>query len=52
MNVAGEKGSNPDASVISAFSPVTGQHYTMTCSPWGSGGTVCSGGNGATVYLP
>jgi hypothetical protein len=52
MNVAGEKGSNPDSSVISAYSPVTGQEYTMTCIPWSGGGTVCSGGNGATVFLP
>jgi hypothetical protein len=52
MNVAGEKGSNPDASVIDAYSPVTGEHYTMTCGPWNGGGTVCTGGNGATVYLP
>ena len=52
MNVAGEKGSNPDATTISAYSPVTGQNYTMTCAPWSGGGTLCSGGNGALVYLP
>ncbi|MBN8866417.1 MAG: hypothetical protein J0H98_02585 [Solirubrobacterales bacterium] len=52
MNVAGEKGSNPGASTITAYSPVTGQQYTMSCGSWSGGGTVCSGGNGATVYLP
>jgi hypothetical protein len=52
MNVAGEKGSNPGASTISAYSPVTGDYYTMTCSRWSGGGTVCTGGNGASVYLP
>lgn len=52
MNVAGEKGSNPDAGTISAYSPVTGENYTMTCGPWSGGGTVCTGGNGASVYLP
>jgi hypothetical protein len=52
MNVAGEKGSNPGASSISAYSPVTGQYYTMSCGPWSGGGTVCTGGNGASVYLP
>ena len=51
MNVAGEYGSNPGASSISAYSPVTGQMYTLSCSPSGSG-TVCSGGNGASVFIP
>lgn len=51
MNVAGEYGSNPGASTISAYSPVTGEYYTLSCGPW-SGGTVCAGGNGAAVYLP
>ena len=51
MNVAGEYGSNPGASSINAYSPVTGQMYTMSCSPSG-GGTVCSGGNGASVFIP
>lgn len=52
MNVAGEYGSNPGASSISAYSPVTGQYYTMSCGPWSGGGTVCTGGNNASVYLP
>lgn len=52
MNVAGEKGSNPDATTISAYSPVTGENYTMACAPWAGGGTVCSGASGAVVYLP
>lgn len=30
------------------YSPVTGSSYTMTCT---NAGTVCSGGNGAYVYL-
>ena len=51
MNVAGEYGSNPGAATISAFSPVTGDHYTMSCGPWNSG-TLCTGGNGAAVYMP
>lgn len=51
MNVAGEYGSNPGASSIGAYSPVTGKYYTMSCGPWGSG-SVCVGGNNASVYLP
>ncbi|MBN8869000.1 MAG: hypothetical protein J0H66_03860 [Solirubrobacterales bacterium] len=51
MNVAGEYGSNPGASTIHAYSPVTGDYYTMSCGPW-NGGTVCTGGNGAAVYMP
>ena len=51
INVAGEYGSNPGASLINAYSPVTGEYYTMACGPWNSG-TVCTGGNGAAVYLP
>jgi len=52
MNVAGEYGSNPGASSIQAYSPVTGEYYTMNCGPSGGGGTVCTGGNGASVYVP
>jgi len=52
MNVAGEYGSNYGASSISAYSPVTGQYYTMSCGPWNGGGTVCTGGNNASVYMP
>jgi len=51
MNVSGEYGSNPGAGTIQAFSPVTGMDYTMQCGPSG-GGIVCSGGNGATVFIP
>ncbi len=51
MNVAGEYGSNPGATTISAYSPVTGENYTMICSAY-SAGHVCTGGNGASVYLP
>lgn len=37
------------ASTIDVYSPVTGQTYRMTCS---SGlPVVCTGGNGATVYI-
>lgn len=51
MNVAGEYGSNPGASTIRAYSPVTERFYVMNCSPWSGGGTVCTGGNGAAVYI-
>lgn len=52
MNVAGEYGSNPGATSIRAYSPTTGQFYVMSCSAWSGGGTVCQGGNNASVYLP
>mgnify|MGYP001189164860 CR=1 FL=1 len=52
MNVAGEYGSNPGATSIRAYSPVTGEYYVLACGPWTGGGTVCVGGNGASVYLP
>ena len=52
MNVSGEYGSNPGATSIRAYSPVTGDYYTMSCGSWSGGGTVCTGGNGAAVYLP
>lgn len=52
MNVSGEYGSNPGASTISAYSPVTGEEYTLNCGAWSGGGTLCTGGNGAAVYLP
>lgn len=35
---------------VEADSPVTGQHYTMTCAANGSM-VVCNGGNGAVVYF-
>lgn len=35
---------------VEADSPVTGQHYTMTCAANGSM-VVCNGGNGAVVYV-
>lgn len=35
---------------IDAVSPVTGQHYSMTCAANGSM-VVCNGGNDAVVYL-
>ena len=37
------------ASSIDAFSPVTGQTYTMRCS--GAIPVVCTGGNSAAVYI-
>ncbi len=52
MNVAGEYGSNPGASTISAYSPMTGKHYTMRCGPSSGGGILCTGGNNAAVYIP
>jgi hypothetical protein len=45
---SGEPGAGPRQ--VDATSPVTGQHYTMSCSPNGSL-MVCKGGNGAVVYL-
>jgi hypothetical protein len=51
FNVAGEYGSNPGASTINAYSPTTGKYYTMTCSPWSDGVTVCRGGNNAAVFI-
>jgi hypothetical protein len=36
---------------ISAYSPVTGQTYRMTCGPGADVATVCTGGNDATVYF-
>ncbi len=52
MNVVGEYGSNPGASTITAYSPVTGEYYTMSCGTAGNGGHVCTGGNNAAVYFP
>ncbi|HEX8121748.1 MAG TPA: hypothetical protein VF549_10845 [Solirubrobacteraceae bacterium] len=37
-------------SVVSVYSPVTGQRYTMTCSPAGAL-TACRGGNNASVFF-
>jgi hypothetical protein len=34
---------------VSAHSPVTGRQYRMTCR--GAAPTICTGGEGATVYL-
>ncbi|OBJ61288.1 hypothetical protein A9W95_09690 [Mycobacterium sp. 1423905.2] len=44
----GPAGSGPRQ--IDAVSPVTGQHYAMTCAPDGSL-VMCKGGNGAVVYV-
>lgn len=52
MNVVGEYGSNPGASTIRAYSPVTGQFYTLSCGTAANGGHVCTGGNNAAVYFP
>lgn len=52
MNVVGEYGSNPGASTIEAYSPVTGQYYLMSCGTAANGGHVCTGGNNAAVYFP
>lgn len=51
-NVAGEYGSNPGASSISAYSPVTGRSYTMSCAPMSGWTAVCTGGSGAAVFIP
>jgi serine/threonine kinase PknH len=34
---------------VAAYSPVTGQTYTMYCTPSGTGYEVCTGGNNAYV---
>lgn len=52
FNVAGEYGSNPGASRISAYSPVTGESYTMSCSAMSGWSAVCTGGSGAAVFIP
>lgn len=52
FNVAGEYGSNPGASSIRAYSPVTGQHYTMSCAAMSGWSAVCTGGSGAAVFIP
>lgn len=51
MNVAGELGSNPGATSIHTTSPTTGVDYTMSCAS-SSGGTICTGGNNASVFIP
>ncbi|SKX89407.1 Uncharacterised protein [Mycobacteroides abscessus subsp. abscessus] len=38
------------ARVISAYSPVTGLSYVMSCGPEG-GVVACRGGNDAVVYV-
>lgn len=53
-NVAGAYVANPGSTSIVAYSPKpegTGLSYTMTCSPWSGGGTVCRGGNDAAVFI-
>lgn len=52
FNVAGEYGSNPGASSIRAYSPVTGQYYTMNCVPMSGWSAVYTGGSGAAVFIP
>lgn len=52
FNVAGEYGSNPGASSIRAYSPVTGQYYTMNCAAMSGWSAVCTGGSGAAVFIP
>lgn len=52
FNVAGEYGSNPGATSIRAYSPVTGQFYTMSCTAMSGWSAVCTGGAGAAVFIP
>lgn len=52
INVAGEYGSNPGASSISAYSPVTDRFYTMSCAAMSGWSAVCTGGSGAAVFIP
>ena len=51
INVAGEYNSNPGASKIQAYSPATGLSYSLSCSPYSGGGTVCVTNTGASVYI-
>jgi hypothetical protein len=44
-NSSGDSGSG----TVTAYSPVTGQTYTMYCTPSGTGYEVCTGGNNAYV---
>ncbi|OPX09104.1 serine/threonine-protein kinase [Gordonia sp. i37] len=43
-------GSYGQSRAVVAYSPVTGQAYTMACAPQGSA-VVCQGGNNAVVYV-
>lgn len=49
QNVAETYRRSSGASSIDVYSPVTGRNYVMSCS--GGIPTVCSGGNGAVVYI-
>lgn len=42
-------GGSGGSMVVNAYSPVTGQVYTMSCS--GGPPVTCSGGNNAVVYI-
>lgn len=50
QNVRDEYYRSGGSSSISAYSPATGQTYSLSCS--GSSATTCSGGNGAQVIFP
>jgi len=49
-NVASKFKSTGQSS-LSVYSPTTGETYTMNCGPWKDAGTVCKGGNNASVYI-
>jgi serine/threonine protein kinase len=49
INVARAFHQSGGASVVEAYSPVTGLTYTMSCS--GTSPTVCTGGDNAVVYI-
>jgi hypothetical protein len=51
-NVESAWESSGDASSVTAFSPATGQTYTMSCTASGTGYEVCTGGNNAYVEFP
>lgn len=44
-------GAEGGAATVQAHSPVTGQTYTMACSPAGENVVRCTGGNNAVVYV-
>ncbi|MBE6478017.1 MAG: hypothetical protein E7Z97_08130 [Propionibacteriaceae bacterium] len=52
LNVADawERSPRGETQTVEAYSPVTGQDYTMTCASV-SGYTTCTGGNDAVVYI-
>ena len=50
-NVRAAYQASGDASSISAYSPITGETYVMSCGPGADVEVVCTGGNNASVYF-